>query len=189
MVRISNIVMRVLQESGILDSVVGTITDYRKYAENEYYRHRIQETAETVGPGLYVDGETHVNAKTKIGKGAHFHGLNIRREGPVTIGDNFHAGDGCEIITATHNYDYGEAIPYDDSFVVDEVIIEDNVWFGINVTVLPGVTIGEGAIIQAGSVVVDDIPARAIAGGHPARVFKRRDREHYERLKVAGKFK
>lgn len=35
-----------------------------------------------------------------------------------------------------------------------------------------GVTIGEGAIIQAGSVVVSDIPKYAIAGGSPAKVFK-----------------
>lgn len=47
--------------------------------------------------------------------------------------------------------------------------------------VLGGVIIREGAIIQAaGSVVVDDIPKCAIAGGHPAKVFKYRDREHYK---------
>lgn len=51
-----------------------------------------------------------------------------------------------------------------------------------------GVLIGEGAIIQAGSVVVSDIPACAIAGGHPAKVFKFRDKEHYYRLKEEGKF-
>jgi acetyltransferase-like isoleucine patch superfamily enzyme len=54
--------------------------------------------------------------------------------------------------------------------------------------VLGGVTIGEGAIIQAGSVVVSDIPSLAIAGGHPARVFKNRDGAHYERLKRGGRF-
>ena len=51
-----------------------------------------------------------------------------------------------------------------------------------------GVTIGEGAIIQAGSVVVSDIPKYAIAGGHPAKVFKYRDIDHYERLKAEAKF-
>jgi acetyltransferase-like isoleucine patch superfamily enzyme len=56
------------------------------------------------------------------------------------------------------------------------------------VIVLPGVTIGEGAIIQAGSVVVKDIEKCAIAGGHPAKTFKYRDTEHYEKLKKEKKF-
>jgi acetyltransferase-like isoleucine patch superfamily enzyme len=56
------------------------------------------------------------------------------------------------------------------------------------VIILPGVTIHEGAIIQAGSVVVKDIEKCAIAGGHPAKVFKYRDIEHYEKLKKEGKF-
>lgn len=47
---------------------------------------------------------------------------------------------------------------------------------------------GEGAIIQAGAVVVKDIPPYAIAGGNPAKVFKYRDKEHYETLKAQGKF-
>jgi acetyltransferase-like isoleucine patch superfamily enzyme len=56
------------------------------------------------------------------------------------------------------------------------------------VIVLGGVSIGEGAIIQAGSVVVKDIPKYAIAGGHPCKVFKYRDIEHYEKLKKERKF-
>lgn len=49
-------------------------------------------------------------------------------------------------------------------------------------------TIGEGAIIQAGSVVCKDVPAYAIAGGHPAVPFKYRDIEHYKKLKSEGRF-
>ncbi|MCQ2964441.1 MAG: acyltransferase, partial [archaeon] len=76
----------------------------------------------------------------------------------------------------------------DKTVISKEVVIEDNVWLGNRVIVLPGVTIGEGAIIQAGSVVVSDIPKCAIAGGHPAKVFKYRDIGHYEKLKKEGKF-
>ena len=54
--------------------------------------------------------------------------------------------------------------------------------------VLGGVTIGEGAIIQAGSVVVKDIPKYAIAGGHPCIPFKQRDIVHYLKLKKEKKF-
>ena len=54
--------------------------------------------------------------------------------------------------------------------------------------ILSGVKVGEGAIIQAGSVVVSDIPPCAIAGGHPAKVFKYRDKAHYDKLKYEKKF-
>ena len=59
---------------------------------------------------------------------------------------------------------------------------------GSRVIILGGVTIGEGAIIQVGSVVVSDIPDYAIAGCHPAKVFKYRDKEHYYKLKQEESF-
>jgi acetyltransferase-like isoleucine patch superfamily enzyme len=68
------------------------------------------------------------------------------------------------------------------------VIIEDNVWLGSKVTLLPGITIEEGAIIQAGSTVTSDVPKGAIAGGHPAKVFSKRDMKHYEKHKKEGNF-
>lgn len=43
---------------------------------------------------------------------------------------------------------------------------------GANATVLPSVTVGEMALIAAGAVVVDDIPARMVASGNPAKVIK-----------------
>lgn len=54
--------------------------------------------------------------------------------------------------------------------------------------ILGGVTLEEGAIVQAGSVVTKSVPKYAIVGGHPAQVFKYRDREHYDRLKAEGRF-
>ena len=88
------------------------------------------------------------------------------------------------MVTTFHNYDKGRQIPYDSVKDIDKrIIIEDCVWLGAYVIILGGVRIGEGAIIQAGSVVVTDIPPCAIAGGHPAKVFKYRDKEHYYNLK------
>lgn len=68
------------------------------------------------------------------------------------------------------------------------IFIENNVWFGDRVLILGGVTIEEGAIIQAGAVVTSNIPKYAIAGGNPAKVFKYRDIENYEKLKKEGTF-
>ncbi len=113
--------------------------------------------------------------------------MAINGKGKISIGDNFHSGRSCKIITSYHNYN-GSKIPYDETYVHRDVIIEDNVWLGDDVIILGGVTIGEGAIIQAGSVVAKTIPKLAIAGGHPAVPFKYRDEEHYYRLKNERKF-
>lgn len=43
---------------------------------------------------------------------------------------------------------------------------------GANTTVLPDVTIGEMALVGAGSVVVRDVPDKAVVAGSPAKVIK-----------------
>ena len=129
-----------------------------------------------------------VNKGTVIGDQVAIGGIHIVGKGKCTIGNYVHTGTDCQILTDYHNYDKGELIPYDHSWVVEDVSVGDFVWLGNNVIILAGVTIGEGAIIQAGSVVVSDIPPLAIAGGHPAKVFKYRDKEHFDTLKAQGKF-
>jgi len=149
---------------------------------------QVRRRAKAVGADLKVNAPSRVNSNTTLGNNVNFNGLVIRGEGEVVIGDNFHSGPDILFVTQNHNYDGGEAIPYDDTYIRKPIIIEDNVWLGARVIVMGGVRIGEGAIIQAGSVVSADIPKYAIAGGHPAKAFKYRDTEHYQRLKSEGKF-
>ncbi|NUQ39504.1 MAG: hypothetical protein HUU23_17315 [Caldilineales bacterium] len=61
-----------------------------------------------------------------------------------------------------------------------DIVIEDDVWLGVGAIVLDGVTIGRGAVIGAGAVVTESIPAYAIAVGAPARVVGHR-RQQIER--------
>lgn len=160
------------------------ISNFKK----KLYLHRCKRVAKSYGNNFKVNGESYVTPNTTLGNNVNFNGMKIQGKGNVTIGDNFHSGIECMIITSIHNYDEGNEIPYDDTVISKDVIIEDNVWLGNRVTILPGVRIGEGAIIQAGSVVVRDIEKYAIAGGHPAKVFKYRDIDHYEKLKKEKKF-
>lgn len=125
---------------------------------------------------------------TFVGNYSHFNGISISGSGRVTIGNYFHSGKNIRIITSFHNYDCGKAIPYDETMVTKDVTIDDCVWLGEHVLILGGVHIGEGAVLQAGSVVVRDIPPYAVAGGAPAQVFKYRDIKHYNHLKEEGKF-
>jgi len=127
------------------------------------------------------------NKNTVLGKNVNINGLRCLAGGYVTIGDNFHSGLECLIITAEHHFEGGEAIPYDAEMVVKPVFIGNNVWLGARVTILPGVTIGEGAIVGAGAVVASDVPPLAIVGGNPAKIIRYRDGEHYRRCRDAGK--
>jgi len=137
---------------------------------------------------LKVNGLSFVSRNTNLGKNVSFNGIRISGCGLVTIGDNFHSGKDCLIISENHNFNKGKKIPYDETYICKNIKIEDNVWIGDRVIILGGVNIGEGAIIQAGSVVVSDIPKYAIAGGHPAKKFAERNITHYSKLKKEGKF-
>jgi galactoside O-acetyltransferase len=62
------------------------------------------------------------------------------------------------------------------------VRIGRNVWIGSSAQILPGVTIGDNAVIGAGSVVTNDIPANVVAVGVPCRVAREigvKDREYF----------
>jgi len=159
----------------------------RKNIVGNYWTNKARKQVKNCGE-IKVWSKSMFTSTTILGNNVNFNGMNIRGKGIVKIGDNFHSGSECMMITQIHNYDGGISIPYDDTYVIKDITIEDNVWLGSRVIILGGVTISEGAIIQAGSVVVSDIPACAIAGGHPAKVFKYRDEEHYYKLKKDGKF-
>lgn len=155
--------------------------------KRKYWTWRSKMACHSYQLPLHVNFRSQFTKNTYLGKNNHFNGFEIAGTGKVTFGDNFHSGKNCKVINSFHNYQ-GASLPYDRTYIVKDVEIGDNVWLGDDVTILGGVSIGEGAIIQAGSVVVRSIPRLAIAGGHPAEVFKYRDSDHYERVKTAGKF-
>ena len=136
---------------------------------------------------LYINGYSRFNSNCFFGSNCNFNGIRIAGRGKLLIGNNFHSGRELLIITEIHNYN-GEAIPYDNSYILKDVEIGDNVWVGDRVTILGSISIGEGSIIQAGAVVVKDVPSYAIVGGNPAVQFKERDVKHYLTLKELKQF-
>lgn len=169
LVRINNIIERYVLPKGVLRSNLKRIGSYKSI------------------PKIKAFSNTKLTRNTHLGRNCNINGLVVRGDGKLVIGDNFHSGEDIAIITRNHNYE-GGTLPYDKTYIYEDVIIEDNVWIGSRSIILSGVTIGEGAIIQAGSVVTHDIPKYAIAGGHPAEVFKTRDVNHYKKLKREKKF-
>lgn len=54
----------------------------------------------------------------------------------------------------------------------EKVVLKKGCVIGMGAIIMPGVTIGEGSIVAAGSLVIKDVPAWTIVGGHPAKVIK-----------------
>lgn len=88
--------------------------------------------------------------------------------GGIFIGDHVLIGPNVTIASVNHRIKPAERRHLE----LQSVYIHENAWLGANVTVTPGVTIGENAIVAAGAVVTNDVPANTIVGGVPARFIK-----------------
>lgn len=164
-----------------IHSQIKSILRYRR-------TRKIRRIVKSCGKDLRVNGPCIFSGEIKLGNNCNFNGMKILGEGSVTIGDNFHSGIECMIITQNHNYDNGNAIPYDNTYIKKNIMIGDNVWLSNRVSIVGNITIGEGAIIALGAVVTRDVPPLAIVGGNPAKVIKYRNQDHYNFLKKAGQF-
>ncbi len=89
----------------------------------------------------------------------------------ITIGDNVSIGPRAQLVTALHPVDDYDARRAGWESAAP-IVIGDNVWLAAGVIVCPGVTIGDDAVIGAGSVVTNDVPARVLAAGNPCRVIR-----------------
>lgn len=108
-------------------------------------------------------------AGVKIGNpyvfGSH---IFIEEFADVTIGDDVILA-GFDFILSHSNVLWGYK---QDEGEIRPVVIKNGARISINVTILQGVTIGENAVVGAGAVVTEDIPANCLAVGIPAKPVK-----------------
>jgi acetyltransferase-like isoleucine patch superfamily enzyme len=93
-----------------------------------------------------------------------------------TIRKNSMLGPYVNINCADHGLELGEPMRFQPGSY-GPVLIEEDCWIGSHAVILKGVTISEGAVVAAGAVVTEDVPAYAIVGGVPARVIGNRQYE------------
>ncbi|WP_408630276.1 CatB-related O-acetyltransferase [Amycolatopsis mongoliensis] len=135
--------------------------------EFSYYDDPDDPTAFEVRNVLYHYGpEKLVIGKfCALGEGVRFimNGANHRMDGPSTFPFPIMGGD-----WAPH-FDLVTGLPGRG-----DTVLGNDVWLGYRSMVMPGVHIGHGAVVAAGAVVVDDVPAYGIVGGNPAKLIRRR---------------
>lgn len=104
----------------------------------------------------------------EIGENAFLHGVKILSYKHISIGKNVMIGWGTELLDSDcHPIDKKHPLHSSD------ITIEDNAWIASNCIILRGVTIGKGAVVAAGSVVHDDVPAHTLVAGNPAKRIKK----------------
>jgi acetyltransferase-like isoleucine patch superfamily enzyme len=94
-------------------------------------------------------------------------GATIVANHRIEIGDNCLIGDLAAIFDSNH-HSLEPSLP----IRIAPVRLGINVWVGRSATILPGVTVGDHAVIAAGSIVTEDVPARTLVAGTPARPIR-----------------
>jgi acetyltransferase-like isoleucine patch superfamily enzyme len=115
------------------------------------------------------DGTCSIGNKAWIGAQAF---LDAR---DLVIGDNVGWGPGAKLLGSKHTGVPLEAPIIATDLLIARTVVEDDADVGVNAVLLPGVTVGRGAIVGAGAIVTQDVPAFSKVAGSPARVIGYRD--------------
>ena len=122
-------------------------------------------------PGANIGNNCNINCHTFIESDVLM-GNNVTVKSGVylwnglCIEDNVFIGPNATFI----NDIYPRSKEYPGSF--KKTIIKKGASIGANATIMGGITIGENALIGAGSVVLQDIPANTVWVGNPAKFLK-----------------
>jgi len=127
----------------------------------------------TIGKNVYIGEHSRVWSAENIVIGDHVlisHNVNVCDTNSHEIDHLERAANYSKMLKEGHPTEKGE-------IKTKPVSIGNYAWIGFNSIILKGVTIGEGAIISAGSVVSEDVPAFCIVSGNPATIVKYLDKK------------
>ena len=126
-----------------------------------------------IGDNTKIGTFVEVQKGSKIGKNCKISSHTFICEG-VTIEDNVMIAHNVTFINDLYpraTTDDGR-MQNDDDWECIPTLVKKGAAIGSSATILCGVTIGEKAIVGAGSVVTQDVPAKATVAGNPARTMR-----------------
>ena len=118
----------------------------------------------TIYPPFYTDNGLHLDlaGRVFINQGCTF----LDYAG-IRLAEGVMVGPKVTFITVGHPVDPEERRQFLTGAPID---VAENVWIGAGAMILPGVSIGRDAVVAAGAVVADDVPARSLVAGPKAAV-------------------
>lgn len=129
--------------------------------------HLLRLFGARIGSGVYLKPGLKVKFPWYLEVGDHCwlgEELWIDNLTQVTIGSNVCISQGVYLCTGNHDWTTRNM-----KLFTRPILLQDGCWVGAKSVVCPGVTVGEGAILAAGSVATEDIPAYEVWTGNPAR--------------------
>ncbi|WP_144797142.1 sugar O-acetyltransferase [Halorubrum depositum] len=142
-------------------------------AERDRRERLLRELFDAVGEGPTVQPPFRCDYGYNVAVGDDFfanYGCVFLDSNPIAFGDRCLLGPGVHVYTPTHPLDPEERATGRER--AEPVTVGDDVWIGGRAVLNPGVTVGDGAVIASGAVVAEDVPARTVVGGNPARVIR-----------------
>jgi acetyltransferase-like isoleucine patch superfamily enzyme len=141
----------------------------------------VRDVALAIGDDSGVYHGTHFDigpqASVVIGRCCTIVGAIVRTDGDVRIGD--HVFISHEVVIADGPWAVPPRLARGDGAAAGgangdgaRIDIGDDVWIGARATIIGDVRIGAGAIVGAGAVVTNDVPAGAVVAGNPAEVVR-----------------
>ena len=149
------------------------IAENVKLGENVQLNDFINLYGCTIGDGTKIGPFVEIQKNAFIGKNCKISSHSFICEG-VTIEDEVFVGHGVMFINDRYPRSTSDTggLQTEEDWEVIPTIIKKGASIGSNATIMCGIKIGEGAIIGAGSVVINDVPAKTIVAGNPAKIIR-----------------
>lgn len=139
--------------------------------------------SDDIGAGTRVWAFAHVMAGARIGRGCNIcdHAFvegGARLGDNVTVKNNVLVWDGVTVendvflgpnVVFTNDMNPRAGFKRSPEEYLVRTLVRQGATIGAGATIVCGVTLGQAAFVGAGSVVVRDVPARAVVVGNPAR--------------------
>lgn len=131
----------------------------------------VRASVRSCGENLRIFGRIKMsgNQNITIGNRCAFNEsvMLIAPRSPIVIGDDVVLSPYVMVTTDSLEHEI-KTLPR--PHVSKAIHIKNGAWIGARATILQGVTIGENAVVAAGAVVRDDVAARSLVAGVPAKV-------------------
>ncbi len=127
----------------------------------------------SIGDNSKIGTFVEIQKNAFIGKNCKISSHSFICEG-VNIEDNVFIGHNVTFINdkiprATND---DGSMQDDSDWKVTKTFVKKGASIGSSATIMCGVTIGEKAVVGAGAVVTEDVPANTIVAGVPAKIIK-----------------